>query len=378
MVYNWDFVEPLMRAGLDLFAENFKRSRPCDFLFTGMAKRAGAAGEVALQRLMLAKGVYDEACECHKNPWDSKMALKAAVLMLRSCELFDLFHTNVFPDLYRWPLIARAQLFSFYYRPFVDPKAVARLFHPDGRFRAEDLRYPLCLRGRTVFQFYAVTYFMVEFDEGRRDSISPPGPFQPDGYKRYWGRPNPARLVVREMVAALDPSDLSTPSSKSGNTVLMDGILLWREKLQCRYQRYCRRRRWKYLMRSVLRYWLEDLKESGQNLEEYGEAEAAAFRRREHVASRLTWPPRANGVKGSAEGGYRWKGFKYGPRPADWDLIWEWDPLVEELAGEFGACIEETPLALPGAWVEDDGDGSEEQFAKHKFFNHLGIIPVRI
>lgn len=43
--------------------------------------------------------------------------------------------------------------------------------------------------------------------------------------------------------------------------------------------------------------------------------------------------------------------LRYGPRPEDWNLIWDMD--IEELACDFWEMIDEMPLPMPGAWVDD-------------------------
>jgi hypothetical protein len=102
------------------------------------------------------------------------------------------------------------------------------------------------------------------------------------------------------------------------------------------------------------------LSAADHDLKAYGETEAAAFGD-QHAAHSLTWPPPSRqGHSSARDGGYKWGGFSYGPRLDDWDLIWAWDPAVEELAGSFWASVEEPVLAMPGAWIDEDDPEYDE------------------
>lgn len=93
-----------------------------------------------------------------------------------------------------------------------------------------------------------------------------------------------------------------------------------------------------------VRLFLESASEAGIDLEEYGRRESELL------------VPYVSYYRG-------WKDFtttpsnpylvsiKYGPRPEDWDFTW--DLLVEEFAGEFWEMLENQPLHIPGAWVDD-------------------------
>lgn len=105
-------------------------------------------------------------------------------------------------------------------------------------------------------------------------------------------------------------------------------------------------------VRTVVRMWLEDLMEAGVDLEAYGELEDE-FLFEGAVEIDLEF---FDGSLYPASMGPYIAWTEYGPRPEDW--IFEYDPCVEEYAGEFWWVLanEERlmPGPMPGAWEDDD------------------------
>jgi hypothetical protein len=171
---------------------------------------------------------------------------------------------------------------------------------------------------------------------------------------------------MRDMASIVDIGNLSAPDRMERRTALVWGIIAWRG--MARWFRYINSKTqkprwcWKRLLREHIKFWLEDLLDAGHDLEVYGKAEMAVFHLQtwslsvsECRQSLAHWPPKYHmDMKSSSEGPYRWRGFKYGPRPEDWDLIWELNPAVEEFVRDFWDWVENPPLVVPGAWVDDD------------------------
>ncbi|TQV91015.1 hypothetical protein IF1G_10250 [Cordyceps javanica] len=103
---------------------------------------------------------------------------------------------------------------------------------------------------------------------------------------------------------------------------------------------------WRRYSKYELQYWLEDLQASGIDLSEYGEVEANLLRKTGALySSRLYW-------RGRAERPHiRLVAFTYGPEPKDWELGWEME--ADHMVGEFWELIDNPPLRIIGAWVDD-------------------------
>ncbi|KAJ3542979.1 hypothetical protein NM208_g3813 [Fusarium decemcellulare] len=102
----------------------------------------------------------------------------------------------------------------------------------------------------------------------------------------------------------------------------------------------------------ALSMWLEDIANAGVDLEEYFLWEASTCRGDTEL------DPKIEVQRGTRIPGYgpSLVIVEHGKRPDDW--LFEWDPCVEELVGEFWDVVE-TPN-IPGAWVEDDENEIED------------------
>lgn len=94
----------------------------------------------------------------------------------------------------------------------------------------------------------------------------------------------------------------------------------------------------------AVRFLLEVISEAGIDLEEYGRRESELLV--PYVPYYRSWTDFTT----TPSNPYL-VSIKYGPRPEDWDFTW--DLLVEEFAGEFWEMLENQPLHIPGAWVDD-------------------------
>ncbi|EXV06041.1 ankyrin repeat protein [Metarhizium robertsii] len=105
----------------------------------------------------------------------------------------------------------------------------------------------------------------------------------------------------------------------------------------------CTKQYEKILIR-VVRLFLESASEAAIDLEEYGRRESELLV--PYDSYYRNWPDFIT----TPSTPYL-VSIKYGPRPEDWDFTW--DLLVEEFAGEFWEMLENQPLHIPGAWVDD-------------------------
>lgn len=97
---------------------------------------------------------------------------------------------------------------------------------------------------------------------------------------------------------------------------------------------------------SVLRVWLEALRQAGVDLNTYGQREHEIFADDDSLHY--------------FNSDYRIEvplvfevyliDFTYGPEPDDWRLYWR--ETTDEFAGDFWKLIEDPPLNIPGSWVD--------------------------
>jgi hypothetical protein len=306
---------------------------------------------VALFRLLSSQGIYVD--------WTDKMA---AHQMLGNGPVFDWFLANVFHNFYQLPLERRLRILARAdFSSDLDHKVGGKIFHPDGRFRVYDLHHRMPSTGETVLEWLVQRYFGTWRYWHYFASMEPynsSGPTQ--GLDWSWIQ---MRLVIRDVVALVEDGELSAVSAQTGQTVLLEGIT---SSLDAKFLRSAfhdeaynarKHRMWKHtVIQQTVKAWLEDLATAGKDLEAYGKAEHAAILG--HILSHSHPGPREVLLdfkqKKYYRAGCRWSGFTYGPRPKDWSLIWEWDPDVGALVGEFWASIEDPPLAVPGSWVDDE------------------------
>lgn len=369
MTARFEFVEPLLRMGLDFYAEN-DSSHPA---YAGSG--AWTVTDNKVHDLLLSHGVYNEMVS-----GDGGISVWVGWCMMNNARVFEFFVQTFFPDFYGW--CRGCRMYSLFSQPgwWFDPKSVARIFRPDGCFRRDDLREPLWLTGETVYYKlldayvaarYSIWYFRVlgqlkcpcrpgcTSGFGKHDrcwSISGPDSW----LARLWRRWCENRNAIREAVAAMDDNDLSLPRyTKRGRTSFLEAIDMQRRStshLEMQGDPSVERRR-RYETQASVRDWLEDVQAGGKDLEKYGRAEQAAFARN-RAACQARWS-----LAGTRRAGYRLSGFTVGPRPEDWNLCWEWDADVEGLARDFWASVEEPIVAMPGSWVDDDNDSCSSEDA---------------
>ncbi len=290
---------------------------------------------MALHQLSLSQGVYDEV-ESENLAWVIRRMMVAP-------HVFDSIVTNIFPDFYQWPLKTRISSLPFSFR-FTNFRyeMVARLFRPHGGFHADDLLHEIegwyaDVAGGTILQLAAAAYFRVG------TSLFPISFPEDSTLASEDHRHEQLRLLLHDIIAVSAYSDLSATGHSGRTTALLDGIETSARRVMRSWirsgqaynaneHRFAKRH-----AQQIMRDWLMELREVGKDLEVFGQAELIALR-----------------DSGGARSG--WKGFTVGPRPEDWHLIWEWDPDVEELVGDFWEWIENPPLAMPGSWVDDDDD----------------------
>ncbi|KAI1655374.1 hypothetical protein F4813DRAFT_180636 [Daldinia decipiens] len=94
-----------------------------------------------------------------------------------------------------------------------------------------------------------------------------------------------------------------------------------------------------HLISRFVMVWLEALKQAGIDLETYGRREREILVEMNYIIliPYLEW---------------RLIDFKFGPSPEDWEFYFG-EP-IHEYVGEFWKLVEDPPLHIPGALVDDD------------------------
>ena len=271
LLYRHEFVEPLLRTGLDFHAE-YQDSGPAY-----LTESVVTTCDDLIPRLLLSHGVYDEVV--------NSMTRWTAERMMENAHVFDLFVQRFFPDFYQWPLNHRMQVLGRYYISILDPRTIGRIFHPDGRFRLDDLhRQAGSSTGKTVFERLLEAYFatrlmicLFRMDGwptcmctdgctvafGKHDPGFSPMSLYSHRYAHHWCQ---FRATMREAIGTVDYSDLCASRTGTGRTSLLGAMALFRRTMR-RVTRFewedqtnpKQDRLWRQETQEMVRDWLEDL-----------------------------------------------------------------------------------------------------------------------
>jgi hypothetical protein len=107
------------------------------------------------------------------------------------------------------------------------------------------------------------------------------------------------------------------------------------------------------LCEAVVRFWLEQLRESGVDLVKYGEGEHSMHcMMAEEIEKEIsfTWHKRRGSQLEPIYSRIRLLSFTYGDSPSDWNF-WVTEAMDDSFA-EFWDMIDHSQLAIPGAWCD--------------------------
>ncbi|KAK3900893.1 hypothetical protein C8A05DRAFT_16847, partial [Staphylotrichum tortipilum] len=356
MVFRTEFVERLVHLGRDM---RFGR-RPA-YAFPPLCVDSLHDDNV-IHRFLVSQGAYDDDVDLAN--------VGICRWMATNSQIFDWLLANKFPDFYQRPLNVRLGLFRDIFWGRFDYAVVGRIFRPSGRLHVDDLRYRLQAPTETIIELVSQAYFTpMLWDWSLRVSQYHAADRYHAAKRRRLGAMNPdpygnIRIAIRGIAAVADYTDIAAIGAASRKTVLLDGITSYklRDNMLLTRKHMPENRLGRLRVQALVRGWVEEIQAGGKDLELYGKAELAAFIRQNPRCS-AQW---AQGVmlydvpREPLPSGYRWRGLTAGSRPEDWRLVWEWDPDVERLAGEFWTLIEDPPLVMPGSWVDDEDDDAEE------------------
>lgn len=110
--------------------------------------------------------------------------------------------------------------------------------------------------------------------------------------------------------------------------------------------------KWRRATERALLHWLEDLEACGVDLNMYGETQKNLLSELEN-SEFLDYGLTVNSFLCFGET-WRLENFIYGTKPRGWQF--SWDLGIEVLHGQFWVLVENPPLHIVGAWVDDSDE----------------------
>lgn len=267
-----------------------------------------------------------------------------------------LFLPYLQPGHYDLPIERRLMSISYIPFPIFEPDSLRHLLWADGRVRPDDIQ-ALDQLEISLLRFIASRY---SYDRYRLHDHS--------ATLQSW---RPFAMEVIQLTTLLH--SIYRPENESilgwglsGGTALYT-VIGGDHYVGC-FEAYCDSgtfgeivESWRRKTERALRHWLEDLKSCGIDLNEYGRTETNIFLDHEWVRSQVyIYKPQVGRPNGSgvrfdmvpSAPFFRLNGFSYGPEPQDWKFDWEME--YGEMVAEFWDLIEDPPVKMIGAWVDDD------------------------
>lgn len=212
----------------------------------------------------------------------------------------------------------------------VRPEVVAELVDKRQTISLREFQSGQCAKGEQSMVNFIVRYFCY----GHRRKLFP---------LTLNARFEQFRALCRRAFKGASLEDLTRTSKRYGNTTPLM-TLVYRITFDSFTEIKERRR----IFLGTFRFFLQDLKACGIDLEEYGRNEWHAWR-----YSNSPWE-HTRVFTSAGRRGPRLASFSYGPEPKDWSF--ELDYFTPEYARDFWVMLEAPPPPppMPGAWVEDD------------------------
>ncbi|SCN93857.1 unnamed protein product [Fusarium fujikuroi] len=151
------------------------------------------------------------------------------------------------------------------------------------------------------------------------------------------------RCLARKALLGVSPLDIVHPHEGAFCNLASILKALW--KRQFRLLPFAR---W---IQNAVTLWLEDVAAGGMNLEEYMSLELLYSQDFQKNAVCKDMKIEIRPGARLPESGPSLVILSVGPRAGDW--FFSWDPCVEELSGGFWTALEDIPMKVPGAWVDE-------------------------
>ncbi|KAL4933389.1 uncharacterized protein BDV17DRAFT_298910 [Aspergillus undulatus] len=226
---------------------------------------------------------------------------------------------------------------------YVDTKVLLDLIVKEKLTDAENIRQQLYRSSVTSLHGFAKVYFQ---------SV-PGGPNIEDLFgQRLRTAFADWRKLARWLFRGISTKDLSRQGNEiwEATTPLFAGLLDCGWKVRCSPSEV---RQSRGRLNTALAFWLEDLRSAGVDLERYGKREQRKMFLESYMLQTARWKVLACGEGNELnEQGPILVSIKYGPRPSDWELIW--DGYTETFVGTFFEWVEQRRPLMPGSWEEDD------------------------
>lgn len=328
---------------LSLFFYPGMNSSHLYFLFAAAGDdRPGQIVE-AIHEMALANNIYEEYADC----WLQRQMRRSKNQNIRRARFHLLLHLGALkfflpylrPGHYSLPVQDR--LYFLFASDSVEAECVRYVLWADGKVQKEDI-HTLDTMGFSLIKFVSTTCGRWHHSVAHSSKLQPLRQLRRDIIR--WT----ALLHFYDKSPVLFCWNLCREQGTALHTVILSHVCYF---FGC--EDHVTFSQWRRIVERSLQYWLDDLREVGVDLNEYGKTELGILREIDRIKE-IVYPIFGPNIDleddRHSPSGCLLAAFTYGPEPKDWKF--SWDLGCEEMVGEFWKLIDHPPLMMPGAWCD--------------------------